>query len=130
MESEYQTFRDAVNLLVPDRLADFDASLADLPDAEKKRRRIQYLDNAMEPIGPGKPFMESLELFVKGMALYLSTAAKILLYSVLALAVVAWMVTGDFVDWWDAFLWLVAFVFIELNVFEWRQESHEEETAA
>jgi hypothetical protein len=36
------------------------------------------------------------------------------------------MVTGDFVDWWDAFLWLVAFVFIELNVIEWRQESHEE----
>jgi hypothetical protein len=61
----------------------------------------------------------------EGMALYLSTAAKILLYSVLALAVVAWMVTGDFVDWWDAFLWLVAFVFIELNVIEWRQESHE-----
>ncbi len=61
----------------------------------------------------------------EGMALYLSTAAKIILYSVLALAVVAWMLTGDFVDWWDAFLWLVAFVFIELNVFEWRQESHE-----
>jgi hypothetical protein len=62
----------------------------------------------------------------EGMALYLSTAAKVVLYSVLALAVVAWMVTGDFVDWWDAFLWLVAFVFIELNVVEWRQESHEE----
>lgn len=62
----------------------------------------------------------------EGLALYLSTAAKIILYSVLALAVVAWMVTGDFVDWWDAFLWLVAFVFIELNVFEWRQESHDE----
>jgi hypothetical protein len=66
----------------------------------------------------------------EGWALYLSTAAKFVLYSILALAVVAWMVTGDFVDWWDAFLWLVAFVFIELNVFEWRQESHEEEAAA
>ena len=62
----------------------------------------------------------------EGLALHLSTAAKIILYSVLALAVVAWMVTGDFVDWWDAFLWLVAFVFIELNVFEWRQESQED----
>jgi hypothetical protein len=62
----------------------------------------------------------------EGIALYVSTAAKIILYSVLALAVVAWMVTGDFVDWWDAFLWLVAFVFIELNVVEWRQESQEE----
>jgi hypothetical protein len=62
----------------------------------------------------------------EGIAFYLSTVAKIILYSILALAVVAWMITGDFVDWWDAFLWLVAFVFIELNVFEWRQESHEE----
>ena len=62
----------------------------------------------------------------EGLALYLSTVAKIVLYSILALAVVAWMVTGDFVDWWDAFLWLVAFVFIELNVVEWRHESHEE----
>jgi hypothetical protein len=62
----------------------------------------------------------------EGLALYLSTVAKVILYSILAFAVVAWMVTGDFVDWWDAFLWLVAFVFIELNVVEWRQESHEE----
>ena len=26
---------------------------------------------------------------------------------------------------WDAFLWLVAFAFIELNVFEWRQEDEQ-----
>ena len=66
----------------------------------------------------------------EGLALYLSTVAKIILYSILVLALVAWMVTGDFVDWWDAFLWLVAFVFIELNVVEWRQESHEEAAIA
>ena len=62
----------------------------------------------------------------EGLALYLSTVAKIILYSILVLALIAWMVTGGFVDWWDAFLWLVAFVFIELNVVEWRQESHQE----
>ena len=62
----------------------------------------------------------------EGIALYLSTVAKVVLYSVLGIALIAWMVTGDFVDWWDALLWLVAFVFIELNVVEWRQESHEE----
>ena len=61
----------------------------------------------------------------EGMALYLSTVAKFVLYGALAAAVVIWAIKGDFVDWWDAFLWLVAFVFIELNVFEWRQESHE-----
>ena len=47
----------------------------------------------------------------------------------LAAAVVVWAIKGDFVDWWDAFLWLVAFVFIELNVFEWRAESHREAPA-
>ena len=59
----------------------------------------------------------------EGMALYVSTVAKVVLYSTLALAVVAWAVKGDFEDWWDALWWIVAFVFIELNVVEWRQES-------
>ena len=61
----------------------------------------------------------------EGTALYLSTVAKVVLYGTLAGAVVVWAIKGDFVDWWDAFLWLVAFVFIELNVFEWRQETLE-----
>ena len=38
----------------------------------------------------------------EGLALYLSTVTKIVLYSILALAVVAWMAKGDFEDWWDA----------------------------
>ena len=58
-----------------------------------------------------------------GSALKFSTVAKYLLYSILFLAAVYWGIKGDFVDFWDAFLWLVAFIFIELNVFEWRQES-------
>ena len=45
------------------------------------------------------------------------------------LAAIYWGFRGDFVDFWDAFLWLVAFVFIELNVFEWRQEDKAEATA-
>ena len=40
----------------------------------------------------------------------------------LLLAAIYWGFKGDFVDFWDAFLWLVAFVFIELNIFEWRRE--------
>jgi len=60
----------------------------------------------------------------EGIALKLSNAAKAALYSVLLLAAVYWGLKGDFVDFWDAFLWLVAFVFIELNVFEWRQEEN------
>jgi len=65
---------------------------------------------------------------LEGLALQLSTIAKVLFYSILALAVVAWMVLGDLVDWWDALLWLVAFVFIELNIFEWRQQAQEAAT--
>lgn len=60
----------------------------------------------------------------EGMALWLSNAAKFVLYGILFLAAVYWGFKGDFVDFWDAFLWLVAFVFIELNVFEWREEDN------
>ena len=58
----------------------------------------------------------------EGLALKSSNAVKVLLYSLLFLAAVYWGFKGDFVDFWDAFLWLVAFIFIELYVFEWRQE--------
>jgi hypothetical protein len=60
----------------------------------------------------------------EGFALRASTACKYVLYSTLFVAAVYWGFKGDFVDFWDAFLWLVAFVFIELNVFEWRQEDN------
>ncbi len=60
-----------------------------------------------------------------GRALRLSNLSKYVLYSILFLAAIYWGIKGDFVDFWDAFLWLVAFVFIELNVFEWRQETLE-----
>ncbi len=66
----------------------------------------------------------------EGLALRLSYAAKYVLYSLLLLAAIYWGFKGDFVDFWDAFLWLVAFVFIELNVFEWRQEIKDEQQKA
>ncbi len=59
---------------------------------------------------------------LEGLILRLSNAAKVVLYSLLFLAAIYWGVKGDFIDFWDAFLWLVAFIFIELNVFEWRKE--------
>jgi hypothetical protein len=66
----------------------------------------------------------------EGVALHLSTAFKVVLYATLLFAAIYWGVKGDFVDFWDALLWLVAFVFIELNVFEWRKEVIEDELAA
>ena len=62
----------------------------------------------------------------EGIALKISNRLKFLLYSTLLLAAIYWGVKGDFVDFWDAFLWLVAFFFIEMNVVEWRQEAAEE----
>lgn len=58
----------------------------------------------------------------EGVALRVSNLSKVFLYGALLLAAIYWGARGDFVDFWDAFLWLVAFVFIELNVFEWHQE--------
>lgn len=65
-----------------------------------------------------------------GMALRISTALKVFFYSILFLAAVYWGVKGDFVDFWDAFLWLLAFFFIELNVVEWRHETLEAQEAS
>lgn len=62
---------------------------------------------------------------LEGMALLLSNAAKTVLYTTLTLAVVAWSVFGDFEDWWDALLWLIAFVFIELNILAWGEASEQ-----
>lgn len=62
---------------------------------------------------------------LEGAALKFSNFSKYVLYSVLLLAAVYWGIKGDFVDFWDAFLWLVAFAFIELNVLEWHQENLE-----
>ncbi|MDX1459519.1 MAG: hypothetical protein R3348_00490 [Xanthomonadales bacterium] len=47
-------------------------------------------------------------------------------YAILFLAAAYWGWKGDFLDFWDAFLWLVAFIFIELNVFHWHEEAEEE----
>jgi hypothetical protein len=62
---------------------------------------------------------------LKGEALRISNAVKFVLYGMLLLAAIYWGIKGDFIDFWDAFLWLVAFVLIELNVFEWRHEANE-----
>ena len=59
----------------------------------------------------------------EGAALRISNLLKYVLYSILILALIYWALNGDFVDWWDSFLWLLAFFFIEMNVDEWRKES-------
>jgi len=46
-------------------------------------------------------------------------------YAVLFFCAIYWGFKGDFLDFWDAFLWLVAFIFIELNIFQWHEEIEE-----
>ncbi len=65
----------------------------------------------------------------EGLALQLSNGLKIIFYSILFLAAIYWGFKGDFVDFWDAFLWLLAFFFIEMNVVEWRKEDAEADAA-
>lgn len=47
-------------------------------------------------------------------------------YMVLFFCAAYWGMEGSFLDFWDAFLWLVAFLFIELNIFRWHEETEEE----
>ena len=62
----------------------------------------------------------------EGLIFRIINRSKFLMYATLLLAAVYWGFEGDFVDFWDAFLWLVAFFFIELNVVEWRNDVIEE----
>jgi hypothetical protein len=55
---------------------------------------------------------------------------KSILYGLLFIAAAYWGVAGDFLDFWDASLWLFAFIFIEMNVFEWQYESRRDAAAA
>ena len=59
-----------------------------------------------------------------------ATFAKAALYATLVAAAIYWGFKGDFLDFWDAALWLFAFVFIELNVFEWQQELRDQTSEA
>lgn len=53
----------------------------------------------------------------------INTIIKVLVYLLLLAAAVYWGLAGAFIDFWDAFLWLFAFVFIEMNVFDWQAET-------
>jgi len=58
-----------------------------------------------------------------------SSASKVVLYGTLLAAAVYWGWADAFIDFWDAFLWLLAFVFIEMNIVTWREETEAEDEA-
>jgi hypothetical protein len=59
-------------------------------------------------------------------SLMIGKYSKGFFYAVLFICAIYWGVKGSFLDFWDAFLWLVAFIFIELNIFQWHSETEEE----
>ena len=48
---------------------------------------------------------------------------KAVLYLVLVAAAVYWGYLSAVLDTWDAMLWIIAFFFIELNLFQWNEET-------
>ncbi|MDG1437443.1 MAG: hypothetical protein P8P98_00605 [Emcibacteraceae bacterium] len=68
-----------------------------------------------------------LKGLLKGLILRTSTIIKAVLYSALVACAIYWGFQGGFLDFWDALLWILAFVFIEMNLFQWQQETSEKE---
>lgn len=48
---------------------------------------------------------------------------KAVLYLILVAAAVIWGIYGNFMDFWDAFIWIAAFFFIEMNLLQWHEEA-------
>jgi hypothetical protein len=46
-----------------------------------------------------------------------SNGLKLVLYVMLVIFAIYWGLNGEFIDFWDAFLWILAFVYIERNLF-------------
>ena len=65
-----------------------------------------------------------------GRLLGISKYLKGFFYLVLFICAAYWGIEGSFLDFWDAFLWLVAFIFIELNIFRWHEETEEQQEMA
>ncbi len=54
---------------------------------------------------------------------------KTFLYILLSAVAVYWGVTGDWLDFYDALLWILCFMVIELNIFKYESEEDESPTA-
>jgi len=54
---------------------------------------------------------------------------KVFLYLILFVNAAYWLAIGAPWDAWDAFLWLVAFFFIEMNMVSWQTENAERRAA-
>jgi len=67
---------------------------------------------------------------LKGTLLRVSNILKVIFYTILFGCAVAWGYTGVLLDFGDAAVWLFAFFFIEMNLFQWQQETEQKAAAA
>ena len=67
---------------------------------------------------------------LKGTLLRVSNILKVIFYTILFGCAVAWGYTGVLLDFGDAVVWLFAFFFIEMNLFQWQQETEQKAAAA
>ena len=70
-----------------------------------------------------------LRQLLTGAILKVSKYLKGFFYALLFVCAIYWGFEGSFVDFWDAFLWLVSFIFIEMNIFQWHEETEEASAA-
>ena len=64
---------------------------------------------------------------LKGTFYIANQIVKIIAYIILLLAAIYWGYTGQILDFWDALLWIVSFLFIEMNLFKWHEETTQED---
>jgi hypothetical protein len=57
----------------------------------------------------------------------ISRVIKIILYSILFINAIYWGIEGTFLAFWDAFLWLIAFIFIEMNLLGLQAEDNKDD---
>lgn len=64
---------------------------------------------------------------LKGGFFLVNKIIKIIAYLLLLAAAIYWGYTGQFLDFCDAFLWIVAFLIIEMNLFKWQEVTENED---
>jgi len=79
MSLNKQNHQDESNLLEMSQMVEFDATLGDLSDPDKRQQRILYLRGVRQRIGTGKSLGDAFGSFFKGMGLHLMPFAIIFL---------------------------------------------------
>ena len=80
MSTHNNSRHSTTNLLEIRQLAEFDSTLKDCPDPEKRQQRIVYLNNVIQQLGSRKSFFESFRSFFHGMGLWLMPLAIIFMF--------------------------------------------------